>query len=134
MINTVTQDFRVILIPDRSMITLKTYLTHGYKTYSFLDADLLKLKINIILDSLKNKVITDSEKEELNSLKSSLLNIRNYYYYTGKKYLHKSYNHNKFIFGIDIESSSHIEDLYGNLKSLIKGVYHQIPVSNLNCF
>ena len=72
MINTVTQDFRVMLIPDRSMLTLKTYLTHfvkeyneiitdGYRGYSFLDADILKLKIDIILDSLKTRPTTKKD-------------------------------------------------------------------------
>lgn len=145
MINTVTQDFRVMLIPDRSMLTLKTYLTHfikeyneiitdGYRGYSFLDADILKLKIDIILDSLRNRRITKDDIMELNQLKSALLNLRNYYCYTGRKYLHRSYNHSKFEFGRGIESSSHIEGLWGNLKSLIKGIYHQIPIANLNLF
>ena len=151
MINTVTQDFRVMLIPDRSMLTLKAYLTKyikeyneiitdGYQAYSFLDADLLALKIDIMVSMLNSRKKEDrpklsrAEVEEMNQFAANLLNIRNYYCYTGRKYLHRAYNHSKFEFGRGIESSSHIEGLWGNLKTLIKGIYHQIPVANLNLF
>ena len=147
MINTVTQDFRVMLIPDRCKLTLNYYLTKyvkefneiitdGYKAYSFLDADILSLKIDMMLKSLRNKgdKLTKDEIQELNVLYNALTNIKNYYCYTGRKYLHRSYNHSKFEFGRGLESTAHIEGLWGNLKSLIRGIYHQIPAKNLLLF
>ena len=95
MINTLTQDFRVMLIPDRLKLTLNFYLTKyikeyneiitdGYKSYSILDGDLLSLKIDILLkninDSLnkkKKKLHSKEQIEELNSLYSALTNIQN---------------------------------------------------------
>ena len=116
MINTVTQDFRVMLIPDRSMATLKTYITKYikgyntiitdcYKAYSFLDADILKLKIKILLSAIRAKKkedipkLTKQQTEEINQFTSQLLNIRNYYCYSGKQYIHIAHNHSKFEFG-----------------------------------
>ena len=150
MINNVTQNFRVMLIPDRLKLILNFYLikyikeyneiiTDRYKSYSFLDADLLILKIDILLkninDSLnkkKKKLHSKEQIEELNSLYSALTNIQNIV--TRVENISIGLINSKFEFHHGLESSSHIEGLWGNLKSLIKSMYNQIQVTNLILF
>ena len=49
-------------------------------------------------------------------------------------YAHSVHNHGHGNFGFCMNSTSHIESLWSNIKTLIKSIYTVIPTDNFNLF
>lgn len=48
--------------------------------------------------------------------------------------MHHTHNHGNGDFGYGLDSTSHTESLWANIKSLIKSIYNVIPSENIKLF